>query len=161
MLAFIWAQDQTGLIGQAGHLPWHLPADLHYFQQTTLHKTIVMGRKTFMSFPYGALPQRRNIVLTHQAISWPQVEIIHQPTVLCSLVSFKEPIFIIGGRQVFAEFIDQVQYLYVTQIHHTFAGATYMIPIDYRQFALVSHHQGVVDTANPWPHDFLIYQRRS
>ncbi len=66
MTAFLWAQDRDGLIGKDGHLPWHLPDDLHYFRAQTVGKIMVVGRRTYESFPKRPLPERTNVVLTHQ-----------------------------------------------------------------------------------------------
>jgi len=61
----IVATDKNRLIGKNNALPWHLPADLIHFKKITTGNTIIMGRKTFESLPNGALPNRRNIVLSH------------------------------------------------------------------------------------------------
>lgn len=57
MLAYIWAEDRAGHIGNEGKLPWNLPADLAYFKKQTMGHPMLMGRKTFDSFP-GLLPHR-------------------------------------------------------------------------------------------------------
>jgi dihydrofolate reductase len=62
-LTFILAMDENNLIGSNNDLPWRLPADLIYFKQKTINKTILMGRKTCESLPF-LLPKRRNVVLT-------------------------------------------------------------------------------------------------
>ncbi|NVY95764.1 dihydrofolate reductase [Lactobacillus sp. DCY120] len=161
MLAFIWAEDQNHLIGQAGHLPWRLPADLHYLKQTTLESTIVMGRKTFLSFPQGALPHRRNIVLTRQKRPWPQTELASSKEAVEELIQNDPRVFIFGGRSVFQAFLPEVEYLYVTKIAHTFTGDVHMVPIDYDQFDLIKRQKGIVNADNPWEHEFLLYRRRN
>ena len=64
MLSFVWAEDNKHQIGYKGHLPWHLPADLAHFKEKTMGKTMVMGKKTFLSLPF-VLPKRKHLVLTH------------------------------------------------------------------------------------------------
>lgn len=64
MLIALWAQDQKGLIGADGTLPWHLPNDLKFFKEQTINNTIIMGRKTFEGMGKRLLPQRTTIVLT-------------------------------------------------------------------------------------------------
>ncbi|MBA1435248.1 dihydrofolate reductase [Lactobacillus bombi] len=160
MLAFIWAEDENHLIGQDGHLPWHLPADLHYFKEQTLNHSIIMGRKTFASLPQGALPQRRNIVLTHsQDLQLASVQIVHTKSQILTLISDDSLAFIIGGREIFSQFLNEVDYLYVTKIEHQFVGDVYMPTIDYQKFKLVQQKKGIVDSNNVWPYKFLIYQR--
>ena len=63
MIEYVWAEDKKQQIGLDGHLPWHLPADMRHFKQETIGHPVIMGRKTFMSFP-KLLPQRKHIVLT-------------------------------------------------------------------------------------------------
>lgn len=59
----IYAQDQKGLIGLEGQLPWHVPGDLKYFKKQTMDSPLIMGRNTFQSLP-GILPDRPHIVVT-------------------------------------------------------------------------------------------------
>ncbi|UQS83713.1 dihydrofolate reductase [Bombilactobacillus thymidiniphilus] len=161
MLAFIWAEDQNHLIGQNGHLPWHLPSDLHYLKKTTLNTTIVMGYRTFRSFPNGALPQRKNIVLTHQTekLQGQNVLVAQNKAEIERLIANDQQVFIFGGRSLFEMFLPEVGYLYVTKIAHTFVGDTWMIPIDYQQFTLIDQKKGIVDDNNTFKHEFLVYRR--
>ena len=64
MISFVWSEDQKHQIGYKGHLPWRLPADLAHFKKVTMGHPMVMGKKTFDSFP-GLLPGRKHVVLTH------------------------------------------------------------------------------------------------
>lgn len=164
MLAYIWAEDQNHLIGQNGHLPWHLPADLHYLKQTTLHSTIVMGSKTLRSFPNAQpLPERRNIVLTHFPEQFSQIAdltVATSQSEIEQLISHDARVFIFGGPALFTMFAHQVQRLYVTKIAAQFSGDTWMIPIDYQQFKLIKRQTGQVDDQNLWAHEFLVYQRQ-
>ena len=65
-LSLIWAMDNNRLIGHNNALPWKLPADMAWFRKQTMHKPILMGRKTFDSIG-KPLPGRTNIILTRQA----------------------------------------------------------------------------------------------
>ena len=62
-ITLVVARAQNGVIGRAGKLPWHIPADLKRFKALTMGSVMVMGRRTFDSLP-GLLPGRRHIVLT-------------------------------------------------------------------------------------------------
>lgn len=66
MLGMIWAQARGGVIGEAGDMPWHLPEDLAHFKRVTLGHPVVMGRRTWESFPerFRPLPGRDNIVIS-------------------------------------------------------------------------------------------------
>jgi dihydrofolate reductase len=71
VLGLVWAQAHAGVIGRNGGMPWHVPEDLAHFKAVTLGAAVVMGRRTWESFPerFRPLPGRRNIVLTRDA-SW-------------------------------------------------------------------------------------------
>ena len=64
MISIIVATDQRGAIGKDNSLLWRLPNDMRHFRELTTGHTVVMGRRTFESLPHGALPNRRNMVLT-------------------------------------------------------------------------------------------------
>ena len=96
-IALIAAVADNGAIGRNQQLLCHLPNDLKHFKTLTSGHTVVMGRRTFESLPKGALPNRRNIVLTHNpGLSWPGVEVVHSLDEVAPL-SPDERIFIIGG----------------------------------------------------------------
>ena len=67
-VGLIWAQTPDGVIGKDGDMPWHLPEDLRHFTRLTTGHPVIMGRKTWLSFPdkYRPLPGRTNIVITRQ-----------------------------------------------------------------------------------------------
>ena len=167
MLGFIWAQDEAGHIGYQGKLPWHLPADLAYFKKITATHPMIMGKKTFASFP-GLLPQRLHVILTHDTAlatkykANKQVCVFHSKAQLDEWLNKKqaELCFIIGGASLFEQYRDQVDLLYVTQIGATFEGDTKMPTIDYTQFELIEEKPGKIDEKNHYPHTFLVYQRK-
>ncbi|HVL62895.1 MAG TPA: dihydrofolate reductase, partial [Microbacterium sp.] len=68
-IGLIWAEAHDGVIGADGGMPWHVPEDLAHFKALTLGAPVVMGRRTWESFParFRPLPGRRNIVVTRQA----------------------------------------------------------------------------------------------
>ena len=112
------------VIGKGGTLPWHLPDDLAFFKKTTSGHPIVMGRKTFESIG-RPLPKRRNIVLTRDA-SWsaPGVEVIHQPSELAELPDLDGRVFIIGGSEIYAAFLSQLDDLLVSHVIERHDGDT-------------------------------------
>ena len=90
MVAFLWAQDRDGVIGKDGHLPWHLPDDLHYFRTQTEGKMMVVGRRTYESFPKRPLPDRTNVVLTHQAAyQAPGAIVLHQVAEVLDYITWR------------------------------------------------------------------------
>jgi dihydrofolate reductase len=125
-LTAIVAHDPQRLIGADGDLPWHLPADLAFFKKTTSGHPIVMGRKTFESIG-RALPKRQNIVLTRD-VSWSAegTTVVHSPTELTAeILSHPEPVFIIGGAEIYRQFLPLLDELLVTLVKKPYEGDTY------------------------------------
>lgn len=162
MIALIWAEDQNGLIGANGQLPWHLPADMHHFKTLTTGHDVVMGRKTFDGFK-RPLPRRTNWVLSHQDLALPAG--VHRLPDLDALQALNvragtEEVFVIGGAGVFAAVLPLADRLYRTRIAHAFQGDTWMPTIDYQQWQLVEHQDGTVDDKNLVPFHFDNFTRR-
>lgn len=106
MLAAIWAQTRDGVIGNAGAIPWHVPEDFAHFKATTLGHPVIMGRRTWESFPpqYRPLPQRKNIVITSrpEAIR-PDDNVVVTDSYEHAVDAAQAPqIWVIGGSQVYA-----------------------------------------------------------
>ncbi|WP_261807450.1 dihydrofolate reductase [Lapidilactobacillus luobeiensis] len=163
MLAFVWAEDQQGLIGAQGHLPWHLPADLQRFKQVTWQQTIVMGRKTYASFPQGPLPQRHHLVLTRRVATDfpPTVEVFATEASLRQrmLTEPQRCFYVIGGVALFKMFAKDVDRLYQTRIEATYSGDTYMPPLAWSKFELIKQADFSAQGGHPAYH-FLDYRRR-
>lgn len=161
MLSFVWAEDKNHLIGSNGHLPWKLPDDMKHFKNVTTGHPIVMGRKTFESFPNGPLPNRLNIVISHNSnYQVPKsVVLLNDKRELSQYVDADEEVMVIGGEGIFKLFADEVDRLYLTKIDHEFTGDVKMVKIDYSKFKLTEKKEGIVDDKNIYPHTFETYQR--
>lgn len=116
MITFHLARADNGVIGRDGKLPWHLPADLKRFKAQTMGKPMVMGRKTFESFP-SPLPGRRHIVLTRDA-RWTAegAEVAHSPEAALALAG-EGDVAVIGGSEIFALFLDRAEAIELTEVH--------------------------------------------
>ena len=162
MLIALWAQDQKGLIGADGTLPWHLPNDLKFFKEQTINNTIIMGRKTFEGMGKRLLPQRTTIVLT----SDPHYQangalVVHDREEILAYVKQQEhPVFLTGGAGVFEAMIDDCDQLYRTVIDAEFNGDVYFPEIDWAQWKLDHVIDGIVDEKNRYPHQFEFYHRK-
>ncbi|BDZ30958.1 dihydrofolate reductase [Lactiplantibacillus sp. WILCCON 0030] len=162
MIGLIWAQDENGLIGANGQLPWHLSADLKRFKALTTEQTVVMGRKTFAGFK-RPLPHRQNIVLSHQSLNLPAgVQQFKSLDELWAL-NAQQPndlIFVIGGAAVFEAVLPRADRLYRTAIQHAFTGDTWMPAINYADWQVTAEQTIVADEQTPWTFSFTDYQRR-
>ena len=123
MITLIVARAENGVIGRAGKLPGHLPADLKRFKALTMGKPMIMGRKTFESLP-GLLPGRRHIVLTRDT-GWSAegAEVAHNVDAALALAG--EDAFVIGGAEMFELFVNVAERLECTVIHEQFGGDTF------------------------------------
>ena len=121
----IYARAANGTIGKDGTMPWHLPADLKRFKRLTMGHAMIMGRKTFESFP-SPLPGRRHIVLTRdEAWSTDGAEIAHSRADALQLAG-TDPVAIIGGAEIYRLFEQEAERIELTQIHAEYEGDTFM-----------------------------------
>ncbi|PKP94239.1 MAG: dihydrofolate reductase [Alphaproteobacteria bacterium HGW-Alphaproteobacteria-16] len=116
MITFHLARADNGVIGVDGDLPWRLPADLKRFKAQTMGKPMVMGRKTFESFP-SPLPGRRHIVLTRDP-AWRAegAEVVHSVDAALATAGDGE-IAVIGGAEIFALFLPLADRIELTEVH--------------------------------------------
>ena len=115
-ITFYLARADNGVIGRDGTMPWRLPADLKRFKALTMGKPMIMGRKTFESFP-TLLPGRRHIVLTRDT-GWsaPGAEVAADVDAAIALADAPE-IAVIGGAQIFALFLPRADCIELTEVH--------------------------------------------
>ncbi|MES1949288.1 dihydrofolate reductase [Salinisphaera sp. S4-8] len=160
-LSLIAAMDQNGVIGADGGMPWHIPGDLRWFKQQTLHKPILMGRRTFESIG-RALPKRDNLVLTRDAGFYAEgvqrVGDIDTAIALAAAEGAGE-LMVIGGAQVYGLTLDRADTLQLTRIEATYRGDTWFPEIDWPQWQRV-YEDYVPATADTPAHRFMTWQRR-
>ena len=133
------ARADNGVIGRDGGLPWRLPADLKRFKAQTMGKPMIMGRKTFESFP-APLPGRRHIVLTRDA-GWsaPGAEVAADMDAAIALAEAPE-IAVIGGAQIFALFLPRADRVELTEVHAAPEGDVIVPPFTgWREAAREAH----------------------
>lgn len=161
MISFVWAEAKNHVIGVDGHLPWTLPNDMKRFKDVTTGHPIIMGRKTFESFPNGPLPNRLNIVISRNPdYQVPDsVVLITDKSQLSQYVDAESELMVIGGEGIFKLFQEDVDCLYVTKIDHEFVGDTKMVDLDYDQFKLTQKKEGIMDDKNIYPYTFETWQK--
>lgn len=161
-IALITAMDGNRLIGRNNQLPWRLPADLKHFRQVTFGKPVIMGRSTFESI--GApLDGRRNIVLTRdKTFSAEGCYVVHSLAAAFDAATPAPEVMIIGGSQIYAQFLPLADRLYVTRIEgQTFEGDAWFPQIDEQVWRVSDQQSHLADEKNPYAYTFLIYQRRN
>ena len=148
-------------IGRQGDLLCHLPADMKHFKEVTMGNSIVMGRKTFESFPRRPLPGRQNIVITRNAEwQYPGVTVVHGLEDAIAAAE-TDTVFIIGGAQVYEQALPLVDVLHLTQIHARWADADVHFPaLNMDEWQEVSREHHVSDHRNAYEFDFITLKRR-
>jgi dihydrofolate reductase len=116
----IVAMARNRVIGAGGQLPWHLPADLKRFRDLTIHKPVIMGRRTYESIG-GPLVHRDNIVLSRSGASWPgatTVASVDQALATARASELFGPggVAVIGGENVYEQFLGIASRIEVTCI---------------------------------------------
>ena len=140
-LGVIWAQSNTGVIGKDGGLPWHLPEDMKHFVRLTTGHPVIMGRKTWESFPekYRPLPGRTNIVITRQE-DWAAtagadgavtVKSLDDALLESQFAPGHDMVWIIGGGDIFAQSMDLADVAVITTIDATAEGDTFAPDLGY------------------------------
>ena len=126
--SIIAAVAKNRAIGFENKLIYWLPNDLKRFKALTTGHTIIMGRKTFESLPKGALPNRRNVVLSRTTKELPGCEVF--PTLQAALQNCKadEDVYIIGGAHVYKQAISMADRLCLTEVNDTPAEADAFFP---------------------------------
>lgn len=162
MISFVYAQEHDGGIGYQNDLPWHLPADLKFFKETTWGHKMVMGRRTFESMDQRILPGRETYVLTTQEDYGSDIEglnLLHTREDVLELAK-DHHLMVIGGAGVFMTLMDDVDQIILTRIDASFPSDTVMPEVDTEKFELVKSVEGVVDEDNKYPHTYEWWQRK-
>lgn len=115
--SIIVATGRNNAIGARGDLAFHISADLRNFKALTMGKPVIMGRKTFDSLPNGALPGRRNIVITRNpSFCAPSVETASSLSQALEMTVDAAEAMIIGGAQIYEQALPIADKLYITEI---------------------------------------------
>lgn len=160
ILSLIVGMDEDRVIGQDGAMPWHLPADLKHFKQTTLGKPLVMGRRTFEAIG-KALPGRRNIVLTrNRSFEAPGCEIARSLDQAIELCADAEEVMIVGGAAVYEQALPRADRIYLTRVHGRFHGDTRFPAFDHDEWEVAHLRNRPADERNPYALTFIELHRR-
>lgn len=129
----IVAIDRNRAIGKGGQLPWHYSSDLRFFRQQTSGNACVMGYKTWLTLK-KPLPERLNIVLSRHSEIAPQasVLVLRDKLAVLSLVPYlASDLFVIGGKQIYETFREEITRWIVTEIPLAIEGADTFMPRDF------------------------------
>lgn len=160
-IIIIAAVAQNKAIGYKNGLLYRLSADMKHFKSLTVGNTVLMGRKTFESLPKGALPDRRNIVVSrNKNAEFPGCELFHSIDEALAACKPDEKVFIIGGASIYSETIGIATRLALTFVHDTPEKADVFFPeYDNSLWKEVGRESHKADERNEKDFDFVDYVR--
>lgn len=147
-------------IGNKGQLLYHIREDMQRFKQLTTGHTIIMGRKTFESLPKGALPNRRNIVLTHSDQTFEGCDTYHSLQEALQHCAEHEDVYIIGGESIYKETLPLASKLYLTFIDDTPLEADAYFPPFSDDWHIVEEDRFDKDEKHPHSYSFAVLEQK-
>jgi len=160
MITVIAAVAENNALGKENQLLWHLPDDFKRFKTLTSGHYIIMGRKTFESFP-KPLPNRTHVIISRQANYQPEgcivVNSLEQAIAVCPKT---EEVFIIGGGEIYRQSIAVADKLDLTKVHATFEADTHFPEIDLSQWQLVFEEYHPKDERHDYAFTFQTYSKK-
>ena len=159
-ISLIAALANNRVIGKDNRLLWHLPADLRRFKQLTLHKPIVMGRKTWESLP-GLLPQRTHIVISRNPdYRAPGCTLTPSPEAAIRAAGAVPEIMVVGGAAIYRHMLPLADRMYLTLVHQSVAGDARFPQWDPAQWRETGREDFPADDKNPYSFSFVTLERR-
>lgn len=160
MIIMIAAVAENNALGKNNELVWHLPNDFKRFKSLTTGHHIIMGRKTFESFP-KPLPDRVHIVITRQENYKREgcivVDSIEKAIALCPE---NDDSYVIGGGEIYNLALPFTDIIELTKVHHTFDADTFFPKINKREWTLVESEENYKDDKHLYDYTYETYIRK-
>lgn len=158
MLTLIAAAAENNALGKDNAMLWHLPDDFKHFKDLTSHHFIIMGRKTFETFP-KPLPNRTHIIITRQEDYDVPASciVVNSLEKALDLVTEQDESFIIGGGEIYdlaMPFADKIE---LTRVHTELEADTFFPVIDENQWKVVREEFHDKDVKHQYSFTFLTY----
>ena len=160
-LALIAAIARNNAIGNKNKLIYWLPNDLKRFKELTTGHTIIMGSNTFRSLPKGALPNRRNIVLSRKESSFPGCETFSSLEEALANCTNEEVVYIIGGEMLYKTALPMASILCLTEVDDTPEEADAFFPqFNKNEREVIEQERHGIDEKHNFNYNFITYLRR-
>ncbi len=165
-IVFVVAIAENGVIGAGNAMPWRLKSDMARFKALTIGKPVIMGRKTFESLPRRPLPGRTNIVITRDAAYRANGAIVTTSAADAAAVALGDAlrrsvteIAVIGGAEIFRQWLDRADRLEITEVHARPEGDTHfdIDRAEWDEVERIRHPAGPGDSAD---YSYVTYRRR-
>ncbi|WP_010249610.1 dihydrofolate reductase [Myroides injenensis] len=160
MITLIAAVAENNALGKNNQLLWHLPDDFKHFKTLTSHHTIIMGRKTFESFP-KPLPNRKHIIITRQSdYTAPEgCVVVNSLEDALALADKNEEVFVIGGGEIYTQALPFADKLELTRVHKSFDADAFFPDFDTNQWNVIREENHPVDEKHSIPFTYFTYIR--
>jgi len=160
MIIIIAAVAENNALGKKNKLVWHLPNDFKRFKSLTTNHHIIMGRKTFESFP-KPLPNRTHIVISRQENYKPEgcivVDNIEKALAICPK---NEDSYIIGGGEIYTLAMQYADIIEITKVHHSFEADAFFPEISIKEWQLVESDPNSKDETHLYDYTYETYIRK-
>lgn len=160
-IILIAAAGENNELGLAGDLPWHLPDDFAHFKRLTLGHPIVMGRKTFETFP-KPLPKRPHIVITRDAnyrIPYLECKVVQSLEAALGVFPETEKLYIIGGGEIYKQALPLASRIELTRVHASFSADTYFPKLDPKSWLLAKTERHPQDERHAFSFSFQTWNK--
>ena len=159
--SIIVAIAENNAIGKHNNLLWHISDDLKYFKKVTSGHTVVMGENTWLSLHIKPLPSRKNIVISPNLnLDIKDVFVARTLQAAIDLCDDNSENFIIGGGQIYRQFLSIANKLYITKVHQSFDADIFFPEIDTNVFLLENQSEIFIDEKSGLRYSFLVYTRK-
>jgi dihydrofolate reductase len=162
MISIIVAVSEDLGIGKGNELLWRMPEDMKRFKRLTTGKTVIMGRKTWVSLPRKPLSGRRNIVITDiPGETFDSSESAVSINDAVSKCKKDEEVFIIGGGSIYRQFMPLADRLYITHVHKKAPADVFFPEIDPKVWKVIEKDEFNPGEPDGVPYTYVIYERRN
>ena len=158
-ITIIAAVAENGVIGNNNSIPWRIAEDMRRFKALTTAHPVIMGRKTYESFPpkFRPLPERKNIVLSSSFQSTDKIHIAGSIDEALKLAEGMDP-FIIGGSRVYGDFLPRATRMELTKVHGLYQGDAFFPEVNWDEWQLLNESRSV--TREGVSYSFMTYRRK-
>ena len=160
IISFVAAMGKNRVIGKNNSLPWAMPADMKRFKELTMGKPVIMGRKTFESIGVP-LPKRMNIILTRDHDYGAEgCIVVHSADEALNAAKSAKEAMVIGGSQIYKEFLPRANRMYLTIIDAGIEGDAYFPKYDAEEWEETAYEEHERDAENQYNYTFITLERK-
>lgn len=161
MIILVAAAAENNALGKDGNLLWHLPDDFKHFKSLTSGHYIIMGRKTFETFP-KPLPNRKHLIITRN-VNYEAPDgciVVNSLEAALKLSQAQEEVFVIGGGEIYSEALPFADKIELTRVHHAFEADAFFPELDLTVWEVLSEVMHPADEKHQYSFTFQTWIRK-